>query len=99
MNRFGFVRAPTNNLVKTYSGSENGTLSDQEDPDRVQRHAAPPTVLWYTTANRRDDEMLACARKFPGVMFCAISIDKGISFPATKNPTIVEISEKGVTPF
>lgn len=99
MNRFGFIRAPEANLIKTFGNVENGMTPPYGDADRIGRHTEPPTAVFYSSAESRDIEMQACAKKFPGTMFCPVELTKGMSFPAAKNPAVVEISAKGVTPF
>lgn len=100
MKRFGFVVFPEkgNSMrIKALAvdGGECTFPSTEEDQATGRGY---PQAAFYDYVEYRDSEMEAYAKKFPGVMFCPVTVETGVKYAVQTKPTKFAISEKGLLP-
>jgi hypothetical protein len=102
MHRFGYVVLPDDNRygsIKHIAGVANGmcTLHGNYE-ESSNHHKAPPPAVFYDSAEARDVEMQAMAKKFPGFLFAPIEVTSAQKYQVAKEPTHFIIDKRGVLP-
>jgi hypothetical protein len=92
MNRFGICCMPPENRQHEYTTGRQWSTRPADMGD-----SNPPPVLYFRTAEERDNGLIEMVKKFPSVMFGTFEV-VSCSVTAVGPITNYSLSEKGLLP-
>jgi len=102
MNRYGIVVYPEEGngaqfwpAMNYANGLYAPAMYDDEDVNSRQKY---PVAIFFETAEGRDVELTAMVSRWPNVMFCPITVEKGFKTQPNPKATAFEFSNKGILP-
>ena len=100
MRPYGIVVFPEQGNILTVHARavEHGVAATAHDDEEIQHGGDYPIAVFYETEHNRDAEMEELLKRFPGVMFCPITLTTRKKTQPNPNATEFTISQRGVLP-